>query len=141
MKKIAVMIAIVCAVICLCILKSYALLLKPGDPPPKPVPLFSRIRFDVNNYRFFVDAKMRCRYNDNDKFMYRHNHPFTSPTNVYFEVGTVLEVTGTKIIYGSSTNSIGTKSCFLIEGKKSFLADLYRTSREIHIVKGRENDY
>ena len=117
-QNITVMIALGCAVTCLGILKSYALLLKPGDPPPKPVPLFSRIRFNVNNYRFFVDAKMRCRYNDNDKFMYRHNHPFTSSTNVYFEIGTVLEVTDTKIIYGSSTNSIGTKSCFLIEGEK-----------------------
>ena len=91
--------------------------LKSGDPPPKPIPLFSRISFDVNNYRFFVDAKMRCRYNGNDKFMYRHNHPFTSSTNVYFEIGTVLNVTDTRIIYGSSTNMIGSKSCFLIEGK------------------------
>ena len=117
MKKIAVMIAIACAVIFLCILKSYALLLKPGDPPPNPVPLFSRIRFNVNNCRFFVDAKMRCRYNDNDKFMYRHNHSFTAPTNIYFAIGTVLNVTDTRIIYGSSTNMIGSKSCFLIEGK------------------------
>ena len=117
MKKIVAMIAIACAVTCLYILKCYALLLKPGDPLPKPVPLFSRIRFDISNYSFFVDAKMRCRYNDNDKFMYRHNHPFTSPTNVYFEIGTVLNVTDTKVIYGSSTNTIGSKSCFLIEGK------------------------
>lgn len=117
MNKITVVIALVCGVACLCILNSYALLLKPGDPPPKPVPLFSHIRFNVNNYSFFVDAKMRCRYNVNDKFMYRHNHPFTSPTNVYFEIGTVLNVTDTKVIYGSSTNTIGSKSCFLIEGK------------------------
>ena len=117
MKKIKVIITIVCIVTGLCILKSYALLLKPGDPLPKRVPLFSRIRFNVNNYRFIVDAKMRCRYNDNDKFMYRHNHPFTTPTNIYFEIGTVLKVTDTQIIYGSSTNAIGSKSCFLIEGR------------------------
>lgn len=117
MKKINIIIAIVSTLTCLCVLKSYALLLKTGDPLPKPVPLFSRIRFNVNNYRFFVDAKIKCRHNDNDKFMYRYTHPFTSPTNIYFEIGTVLKVTDTQIIYGSSTNAIGSKSCFLIEGR------------------------
>ena len=118
MKNVTVLMMSMCITMFLCVSEVYALLLKPSDSPPKPVPPFSQIRFNVNNYSFFVDAKMRCRYNDNDKFMYRHNHPFTFPTNVYFEIGTVLEVTDTKIIYGSSTNAIGSKSCFLIEGNK-----------------------
>lgn len=65
---------------------------------------------------FHIDAKMRCRYDGGDKFRYRHNHPFTTPTNVYFEIGTVLKVTNTEIVYEGSTNAIGSKSCFLIEG-------------------------
>lgn len=117
MKKIALLIVLMCSVTYWCIPKGYALVLKPGDPPPKPVPLFSRIRFNINNHQFFIDAKMRCRYNGNEQFMYRHNHPFAGPTNVYFEIGTVLNVTDTKIIYGSSTNAIDSNSCFLIEGK------------------------
>ena len=115
MKKITVIIALVCEVTCLP--KSYALLLNPGDPPPKPVPLFSQIRFNFGIHKFTVDAKMRCRYSESEKFMYRHDHPLTAPTNVYFEIGTVLNVTDTRIIYGSSTNMIGSKSCFLIKGK------------------------
>lgn len=117
MKKVTVLLtASLCVTLCLCVSEVYALLLKPGDPPPKPVPLFSHIRFNISNHRFHIDAKMRCRYNNSDKFMYRHTHPFTSPTNVYFEIGTILKVTDTEIIYGSSTNMIGSKSCFLIEG-------------------------
>ena len=117
MKNVTVLIIPLCITLCLCVSEVYALLLKPGDHPPKPVPLFSHIRFNIDNYKFHVDAKMRCRYNNNEKFMYRHDHPFTTPTNIYFEIGTVLKVTETNIIYGSSTNSIGSKSCFLIEGK------------------------
>lgn len=117
MKKITVLMAMVCTAVHLFVSKGYALVLKPGDPPPKPVPPFSRIRFSIDSHRFHVDAKMRCRYNSSDKFLYRHNHPFTSPTNIYFEIGTVLKVTDTKIIYGNSTNEVGAKSCFLIEGR------------------------
>lgn len=115
-KKVPILLTLLCATLCLCVSKGHALVLKPGDPLPKPVPLFSRIRFNVDNHRFHIDAKMRCRYDGGDKFRYRHNHPFTTPTNVYFEIGTVLKVTNTEIVYESSTNAIGSKSCFLIEG-------------------------
>ena len=117
MKKSTVLVVLICVTIWLSALEVFALLLKPGDPLPKPVPRFSRIRFKIKGYTFFVDALTRCRYSNNDKFMYRHNHPFTSPTNIYFEIGTVLKVTDTQIIYGSSTNAIGFKSCFLIDGR------------------------
>ena len=117
MKKAPVLMTSLCVTLCICVSEVHALLLKPGDPPPKPVPMFSQIRFNIRNHSFSVDAKMRCRYNDSDKFMYRHTYPFTSPTNVYFEIGTVLKVTDTEIVYGCSTNTIGTKSCYLIEGE------------------------
>lgn len=117
MKKMIVLMTLLCAMLCLCVSKGYGLVLKLGDPQPKPVPLFSRIRFDIDNHRFHIDTKMRCRYNSCEKFRYRHNQPFTTPTNVYFEIGTVLKVTDSKIVYGSFTNTIGSKSCFLIEGK------------------------
>ena len=116
MKSVIGLIVLFCATLYLCSSNVYALVLKPGDPPPKPVPLFSRIRFNLNGYRFSVDAQVRCRYNISDRFMYRHNHPFVTPTNVYFEAGTVLNVTDTEIIFCGTTNKIGTRSCFLIEG-------------------------
>ena len=108
-------ILLICFVL-LSVLDVFALLLKPGDPLPKPVPRFSRVRFKIDNNIFHIDAMMRCRYNQNEEFLYRHNHPFTTPTNIYFEIGTVLKVTDTQIIYGSCTNLIGSKSCFLIDG-------------------------
>ena len=117
MKKSTMSTLLLISTIILCVLDVFALLLKPGDPLPKPVPPFSRVSFKIKNNFFHIDAKMRCRYNDSDRFMYRKNHPFASPTNIYFEIGTVLKVTDTQIIYGSSTNAIGSKSCFLIEGK------------------------
>ena len=117
MKKSTMSTLLLISTIILCVLDVFALLLKPGDPLPKPVPPFSRVSFKIKNNFFHIDAKIRCRYNDKDRFMYRKNHPFASPTNIYFEIGTVLKVTDTQIIYGSSTNAIGSKSCFLIEGK------------------------
>jgi len=95
----------------------YALLLKSGDPLPDRVPQFSRIRFQIDDHRFHVDAKLRCRYNSSDRFRYRHDHLFTSPTNVYFEIGTVLKVTDSVIVYGETTNDLGSASCYLIDGK------------------------
>lgn len=117
MKKSTMSTLLLISTIILCVLDVFALLLKPGDPLPKPVPPFSRVSFKIKNNFFHIDAKMRCRYNNRDRFMYRKNHPFETPTNIYFEIGTVLKVTDTQIIYGSSTNAIGSKSCFLIEGK------------------------
>ena len=105
MKKLTVLTALWVSIVLTPV--GYALLLKSG----------SRIRFQIDDHRFHVDAKLRCRYNSSDRFRYRHDHLFTSPTNVYFEIGTVLKVTDSVIVYGETTNDLGSASCYLIDGK------------------------